>query len=296
MKVLVAGWFSFEQMGATAGDIIAKDIVCEWLNSAAVRHDVAFAHPFTGGVNWKHVQPLDYAAVLFVCGPFGNGWPVTEFLSYFAGRKLVGVNLSMLQSLDEWNPFDVIFERDSSDVCRPDITFLAPPPQVPVAGVILVHKQKEYGKRALHDSVDSAIDSFVGARELAVVHIDTALENNSGGLRSPGEVESLIAKMDVVLTTRLHGTVLSLKNGVPVIPVDPIHGGAKISQQVRMLNWPILLPGESISEDKLSFAFEFCISPAGKQEAKACALRAKRVLDGLKEQFLGSVLSFNGCN
>ena len=28
MRILVAGWFSFEDMGATAGDIIARDIAC----------------------------------------------------------------------------------------------------------------------------------------------------------------------------------------------------------------------------------------------------------------------------
>jgi hypothetical protein len=36
MKILVSGWFSFEQMGATAGDLYSKDIVCQWLDSASV--------------------------------------------------------------------------------------------------------------------------------------------------------------------------------------------------------------------------------------------------------------------
>ncbi len=46
--------------------------------------------------------------------------------------------------------------------------------------------------------------------------------------------------MDIVVTTRLHGMVLALKNGVPAIAVDPIVGGAKITQQARAINWPIL--------------------------------------------------------
>ena len=33
MKTLVAGWFSFEQMGASAGDLLARDLVCEWLEA-----------------------------------------------------------------------------------------------------------------------------------------------------------------------------------------------------------------------------------------------------------------------
>jgi hypothetical protein len=28
VTVLVAGWFSFEQMGATAGDLLARDVAC----------------------------------------------------------------------------------------------------------------------------------------------------------------------------------------------------------------------------------------------------------------------------
>jgi hypothetical protein len=27
MRILIAGWFSFDDMGATAGDMIARDIV-----------------------------------------------------------------------------------------------------------------------------------------------------------------------------------------------------------------------------------------------------------------------------
>jgi hypothetical protein len=34
MKILVAGWFSFEGMGATAGNLLSKDIVCDWLDQA----------------------------------------------------------------------------------------------------------------------------------------------------------------------------------------------------------------------------------------------------------------------
>ena len=29
VKTLVAGWFSFEQMEASAGDLLARDLVCE---------------------------------------------------------------------------------------------------------------------------------------------------------------------------------------------------------------------------------------------------------------------------
>jgi hypothetical protein len=286
MKLLVAGWFSFEQMGVTAGDIIAKDLVCRWLNEAKVKYDVAIAPPFLGGVSWKTVDPDSYTDIAFICGPFGNGWPVTDFLEHFSGKRLIGVNLTMLQNLDEWNPFDILFERDSSVATHPDITFMAPKPEVPVVGLILVHKQKEYGKRSLHEIVDKELETFLTKKEAAVVWIDTALENNKGGLKTPGEIEALIARMDLVITTRLHGTVLALKNGVPVIPVDPIDGGAKISLQVKTIGWPILFSASELNDAILSQAYDYCLSDEGRTKAQQCAESAVEKISELKNRFI----------
>ena len=135
MKVLVAGWFSFDEMGATAGDLLARDVVCRWLDEAAVPYAIATAPPFGDGVDWRSVDPSPYRHVVFVCGPFGNGWPLTDFLPRFAHCRLVGVDLSVLQPLDEWNPFDLLLERDSSRTARPDIAFLSDRPLVPVVGL-----------------------------------------------------------------------------------------------------------------------------------------------------------------
>ena len=73
MKALVAGWFSFKHMGATAGDLLARDLVCDWLKFVNYSYDVAIAPPFKGGVDWQKVSPEEYTHVIFVCGPFGNG-------------------------------------------------------------------------------------------------------------------------------------------------------------------------------------------------------------------------------
>ena len=59
MVVLVTGWFSFEQMGATAGDLLVRDLVCEWLECAGLSCDVPLAPPFSGGVDWRSVDPTN---------------------------------------------------------------------------------------------------------------------------------------------------------------------------------------------------------------------------------------------
>lgn len=286
MRALLAGWFSFEQMGATAGDLYARDLVAEWLRGAGVAHDVAVAAPFSGGVDWQRIDPAAYSHVVFVCGPFGNGWPITEFLPRFAGCRLVGVNLTMLEPLEAWNPFDLLLERDSSRCARPDITFLSQQPAVPVVGVVLVHPQKEYGARALHGQANAAVQRLLDKREAAAVPIDTRLDENSAGLRTPREVESLIARMDVVVTTRLHGTVLALKNGVPVVAIDPIAGGAKIKRQAETVGWPYVFTADALTDEALAAAFDACLTADARRQAEACGRQARELLADLRASFL----------
>jgi hypothetical protein len=285
VRILVAGWFSFEAMGATAGDVHARDVACRWLEGAGHDYDVATAAPFTGGVDWRAVDPALYSHVLFVCGPFGNGPPLTEFLARFDDCRLVGLNLSMLQPLEEWNPFFRLFERDSSEASRPDISFLSEEPLVPVVGVVLVHPQDEY-RDARHASVNQAIAKLLESREVSIVHIDTRLDENGTGLRTPAEVESLIARMDVVVTTRLHGTVFALKHGVPPVVVDPIAGGAKVFRQAQQLRWPVVLVADDFAGADLEAAFDRCLTPESRAEAKRCAANAVEALAGLREELL----------
>ena len=286
MKILVAGWFSFKQMGATAGDLLARDLVCEWLKQAGCSYDMALAPPFRGGVDWRSTDSRNYSHVVFVCGPFGNGPPITEFLPHFAGCRLIGVDLSMLDPLETWNPFDLLLERDSSAASRPDITFLSHQARVPVVGVVLVHPQAEYKGRAMHKVANDAIERFIASREISAVPIDTRLDINSTGLRSPAEVESLIARMDVVLTTRLHGTVLSLKNGIPVIAIDPIAGGAKIRRQAETIGWPIMFTMDTLAAEALQEAFDYCLTEDARKKARECGERAVQVIQKTRDEFI----------
>lgn len=286
MRALVAGWFSFEEMGATAGDLLDKDLVCSWLEEAGIPCDVALADPFQDGIRWQKADPSRYTHVIFVCGPFGNGWPITEFLPRFGDCRLIGVSLSMLESLDEWNPFDLLLERDSSRTSRPELAFLSTKAHVPVVGVVLVHPQREYGERARHQDANEAIKRLIASREIAVVNIDTRLDQNSTGLRTPSEVESLIAHMDIVVSTRLHGMVLALKNGVPVIAVDPIAGGAKIKRQAETIGWPIVFTADMLSDDDLQAAIDYCLSEQACVQAKECSEWAFNTLQEVRQTFI----------
>jgi len=289
MKTLVAGWFSFDKCGATAGDVMARDLACEWLERAGYSYDVALAPPFIGGVDWRSVDPNTYSHVVFVCGPFPLDRLTTEFMQYFKGCRLIGLDLSMIEPISDWNPFDVLIERDSSISSHPDITFLSRQTKVPIVGIILVHPQKEYGDKGKHQVANDAINRFIASREMVAVPIDTGLDPNTTNLRSEAEVESLIARMDVVVTTRLHGTVLALKNAVPTIAIDPISGGAKVLRQTETIGWDIVFPIDNLSDEILEKAFEYCLTEEARAKARECRDRSIKAVEQVRDQFISAL-------
>ena len=285
MRTLVAGWFSFPDMGATAGDLLARDLACNWLAEAGQAFDIALAPPFPSGVRWEDVNPADYSHLVFVCGPFGNGPPVDEMLRRFAHCDLIGLDLTMLDPLTTWNPFTSLFERDSDRVCRPDLALAADVPPTPIVGLVLIHPQPEYGQRDLHAMANSSLEQVASELDCARLRIDTRLDVNSEGLRSPGEVLAFFRAADVVLTTRLHGLVLALLSGTPAVVVDPVGGGAKVSRQAEALDWPWCFPAD-VSSATLRLALQECLRPEARGVAHAARQRGQLILADVHDQFV----------
>jgi hypothetical protein len=288
VKTLVAGWFSFEGMGATAGDLLARDLACEWLREAGRSVEVAHAPPFSGGIDWRSVDPAGYPEVVFVCGPFGNGPPLDGFLERFRAARLIGLDVSLLEPLEAWDPFDLLWERDSSRTSRPDISFAAPSTVVPVIGLVLVHTQPEY-EGGMHEEVGRSIGRLREAREMAVVEIDTRLDENSTRLSTPGEVEAVIASTDVVITTRVHGLVMALRNSIPALVIDPIAGGAKVRRQAEAVGWPIVFNADQISDPALAEALDRCLSEELRGQAARCGYRAREQVAALRKELIATL-------
>jgi Polysaccharide pyruvyl transferase len=288
VKTLVAGWFSFEGMGATAGDSLACDVACEWLREAGRSVDVALAPPHAGGVDWRSVDPAEYPEVVFVCGPFGNGPPLNGFLKRFREARLIGLNVSLLEPIEAWDPFALLWERDSSRASRPDISFAAPSSEAPVVAVVLVHPQREY-PGGMHEEVGRAIGRLRKAREMAVVEIDTRVDENRTGLRTPGEVEAMIASTDVVITTRVHGLVMALRNSIPALVIDPIAGGAKVRRQADAVGWPIAFNADQISDSLLGKAFDRCLSEEMRRQAARCGHAAREQVAALRKELIATL-------
>ena len=286
MKALVAGWFSFDEVVATVGDLMARDVLCDWLARAGIEYEVANAPLVGGGVDWRAVEPSDYERVIFVCGPFGRRPLLEQFVERFGGRSLVGLNLSMLEGAGAWNPFDLLLARDGGGdrAPRPDLSFLAPAqPQLPVACVLLAHPQGEYAG-GLHSAAAKAIARLPDLRPAALLHTDTDLLDAERVRRAP-EVVSLIRRSDVVVTTRMHGLVLALREGVPAVAIDPIAGGAKVSRQAEAVGWSTVLLAEELRDEALRRAFDWCLGEEARRRARESVSRARRELGELECEF-----------
>jgi hypothetical protein len=294
-RALAAGLFSFPTHGATAGDLIACQVICEWLTDAGMEYEVAFAPPFTGGRDWRGLDPRDYSHVVWICGPLGKRTEVFSRLKrrFPSGtRRWIGVNLSMTDPVEEWNPFDVLLERDSNRNERPDLAFASERQRVPVVGLVQVEPFTPlFPDRDRQEDARAAVRRLAYARPAAVVEIDTRLDiENASGLRTPAEVETLIARMEVVVTTRLHGLALALMNGVPAVAVDPVAGGDKITAQARAVDWPCAFAVDDASDDVLGEALNFALSSEGRARARASAERAKQSVEGLRREFLDALV------
>ena len=293
-KTLVIGWFTFEWMGATAGDYIAADILCGWLREAGIAYDVAVFKPVEKGqIRTGSVVPQAYGAVVFVCGPIGDAPPLSDFLDRFPHAKKFAVNVTLLQERSAWNPFTHIVERDSTVRTNPDLTFAAGNAAAPVVGIIYLDHQPEYSG-VMHEEVERVVREVLARRDIATVQIDTQLDPaNRFGLRTPAQVESMIAKMDAVITTRLHGAALSLRRSVPPIVIDSVRGGAKLSRQMRQIDWPVLEVG-ALTAQTFERALDFALTAKARQMAAQCARRAAEGVEHVKQEFMHEFLKARG--
>jgi hypothetical protein len=116
-------------------------------------------------------------------------------------------------------------------------------------------------------SAENALCRLLAKHELTIIDIDTRLDSNLVGMRTPAEVESAIARVDVMLTTRLHGMVMALKHGVPVIAIDPEPDGGKIIRQARCIGWPFAW-AEHGQRSATQRALDHCLTPSARTEAR----------------------------
>ncbi|MGV9251470.1 polysaccharide pyruvyl transferase family protein [Streptomyces sp. NPDC003697] len=262
--ILITGWFSFPDGEATAGDVLALHRVEDVLRRAGLTYDVAWSPGFRpGALHLDAVRAERYTRLVFVCGPL-HGPQVERLHEQFAHCLRVAVGTSVIDPADHAaTGFHRILARDVPGT-RPawDLAARAPAlPALPVAGVILTHGQHEYGPARRHDVVAKEVTGWLHGKDCARLELDTRLDAHDWRLcATPAQLESVLVRLDLVVTDRLHGMVLALRAGTPALTVDPVEGGAKVSAQARACGWPALVPAERLSPRELDRWWNWCLA------------------------------------
>jgi hypothetical protein len=261
-RTLVVGWFSWPDSKATFGDIQAMEVVTKWLSDEGFEYDIVKSDPnrFDGPVwcPWiNEFDPKDYDSFIFVCGPWFYSPRGQCLLEHFSSCFTIGIDISVYA---ESHGFSLLLARDYKDIKNPDLVLEAKSDTVPVVGLALVHPQREYGDRQRHNQVEEAVLSYIKSEGCAVIKLDTKIEDNDAGIFTVSQLEALIRRCDIVISSRLHGMVYSLKNNIPVLAIDCIAGGAKVTAQAEVLQWPAIINGDDITVDKIKTGVEKAIS------------------------------------
>ncbi len=278
MRVLVTGWFSPLHGEATAGDLLAADAVCAWLDAAGVPYDVARSPVLHaaggGGVLLDAVDPRDYTHLVWACGP-AAGWQVEQVLERFAACRRVAVGVSQVATTPDG--FDVLLTRDGAHGDRPDLSLAAPRDDLPpVVAVVRANPQGEYPD-GRHDHAHEVVDEVLRRLDAAVVEVDTRVDPRRVVSRRTRDVEAVLARVDAVVTTRLHGLVLALRHGVPAVAVDPVPGGAKVARQAAVLGWPAALGVDGLTAPALAAQVRWALSDEARARARALDPDLERV-------------------
>ncbi|MDX9990949.1 MAG: polysaccharide pyruvyl transferase family protein [Anaerolineales bacterium] len=258
-RALVCGHFSVPGGGGTFGDVEAQEMICAWLAAAGIAFDVASnVEDGVAGLRLEEARPADYGIFIFVCGPWYPQKAIPALLlERFRHCLKIGVNLSVSQPGPAG--FDFLLARDNPAEIRADIAFGKPVEPLPVVGVLLVDRQAAYGSRQRHPYVRQVFEEYLQSGQVVPLWLDTIIYNNKTGLKSGREFESLLRKVDVLITNRLHGLVLGLKNSVPVVAVDSVAGGGKVSAQAKALGWPVLIGAEELDVETLAETVAACL-------------------------------------
>ncbi|MDR7300243.1 polysaccharide pyruvyl transferase family protein [Haloactinomyces albus] len=278
MRVLITGWPSFLHGEATAGDVAAMERVTAEVAAAGIPCESAWSPGFApDALSLDEASCTDYTDVVFVCGP-AHGRQVRELHRCYARCRRLAIGVSIVDHHDPAvTGFHAVLARDGpgTEPTR-DIALGRGAPRAPVAGVVLAPGQPEYSGRRLHDSVHECLGSWLARLDCAPLPLDTRLDSRDWRLCStPEQFTSLIARADVVVTSRLHGLVFALQQGVPALAVDPVSEGGKVTAQAAAWDWPAVVSAENLVNGEESTSalldrwWSWCLSP----EARALAGR-----------------------
>lgn len=96
--------------------------------------------------------------------------------------------------------------------------------------------------------------------EIVAVTLDTTYQWNFAGPGQAARLDNLFRRLDLTITTRLHGMGFGLRNWIPVVAIDAVDGGAKVSEQAAALGWPLVFDGATVTEPEIQQDVARCLN------------------------------------
>ena len=190
-RLLVTGWFSFEDGQVTAGDVLALRAAEAALTGPGprVRHRLERRIP-AGRLHLEAARPQEYGHLLFVCVPL-HGEQISAL--HRRSRPLPPPGGRRQRRRSGRAGGDRLPPGSRPGRCgKPPGRPLGPRgvgPLPPVVGVVLTEGQGEYGAARRHESVGALLRDWVARRDCARVPAETRLDSRDWRLRdAPGAV------------------------------------------------------------------------------------------------------------
>lgn len=300
-RVLVTWYGSFGH--GTIGDLHSMESVVTHLHGVGhrVSHatDLSVEIPGCHRVNWRTVDAASFDCVVFVCGPIiKTHRESSRLFARFSSSRMAGVGVSLFPRNDSnyCNPFQTVFARQGTEKDYGDVAIVAPKPlrkerlcRNPRIGVVLRGEQTEYGAELCLWAKTEILVLRAAWAAIRTVHGEmTAIENHlvhSG--EPPDKIEQYYRECDLVLTSRFHGAIESLRSGVPFIAIDQIKGGAKVVELLSKLGWRHVYKVEDVGFDVVAEAARTLLEdpmPAELFNARNAAVSlANKTLESLTE-------------
>ncbi|MEW6634609.1 MAG: hypothetical protein AB1440_27350 [Pseudomonadota bacterium] len=285
-------WGSFRDGGgATIGDLHAVNNLSAALSQAGIEHDV-LSHPALGIAGHRQVADLfdvrpEIKTLAFVCGPIVDSGELIDLLTVHRNARRLAVGVSVIaRHRDVARRFDTILARDGVAEPAFDLAIASVRPCMPPAGkrlkaaICFRGSQSDYGAGNTEwEKAERLLSQLAGTDPVA---IDTVMRPGNDA----GRIERQFEDADIVLTTRLHGSLYGLAKGKPVIAIDQIKGTGKVKPLLDRIGWPFAYSIEEADKALLADATrriraEWPVGAVAKAQRAILELSAKARTDSV---------------
>ncbi|WP_156752640.1 hypothetical protein [Mesorhizobium sp. WSM3873] len=243
------------------GDLDAVNNLSAALRRAGHDHDV-LSHPTLGIADHRQTKDLfdirnEIKTLVFVCGPLVEVDELADLLAVQRKARKIAVGVSVIPCHKAMaSRFDAILARDGLPRTSFDLAIsrswpsAKPSPSRRLrAGLCFRGDQRDYGKGMTEwVRAERLLSQLAEAFGLETEPIDTVLKPGN----EAAKIESQFENVDLILTTRLHGSLYGLSRGKPVIALDQIRGTGKVKPILDRLNWPFAYSIEEANESLLA--------------------------------------------